>query len=85
MTTNGNDQLPPRGIRGPSVVTLDRDELACRIAEAITETRRPYGMTADEELADLSDETRADMRRAAVRAIEYFAECISESVPHARH
>jgi hypothetical protein len=83
---NDSDKMTPQDYAaGVFEASFEVAELACRIAEAITQSRRPDGMTGAEALAGLSDETRTDMLRAADRAMEYFRERVTASVRHARH
>ena len=58
-------------------VELDEAELACRILEAIVGYRRPVGMTAEEALATQDEQSRNDVRHAAVAAMRYLTERIN--------
>lgn len=58
------------------VIEMSRDELACRILEAVCGEPRPRGMTASQAM-DVAGETGDEIRRAAVAAIEYFGECMN--------
>jgi hypothetical protein len=61
---------------------VDSAELTLRIAEACLGMRRPPGMTAEDALAQLraaEPEHVGGFDRAAMRAAEYFIECINES------
>jgi hypothetical protein len=83
---NDSDKMTPQDYAaGVFEASFEVAELACRIAEAITQSERPDGMTAAEALEDISEETRSDMLRAADRAMEYFVERVTASVPRARH
>lgn len=61
---------------------IDSAELTLRIAEACLGMRRPPGMTARDALAQLrasEPDHIAGFDRAAIRAAEYFIECINKS------
>ena len=61
---------------------IDSAELTLRIAEACIAIKRPPGKPAKECLADLHavhPEIMAGFNRAALRATEYFVECINKS------
>lgn len=61
---------------------IDSVELTLRIAEACLGMRRPPGTTAQDALAQLrarEPEHVAGFDRAAMRAAEYFVECINKS------
>lgn len=61
---------------------IDATELTLRIAEACLGMRRPPGRSAKEALAQLRaihPETVASFDKAAIRAAEYFVECINKS------
>ncbi len=61
---------------------IDSAELTLRIAEACLGMRRPPGLSAEDALAQLraaEPEHVAGFDRAALRAAEYFTECINKS------
>lgn len=61
---------------------IDSAELTLRIAEACIAIRRPPGLSAREALDQLvqaQPEIMAGFNRAAIRAAEYFVECINKS------
>ena len=63
-------------------VEIDATELTLRIAEACLGMIRPPGISAQEALAQLraADPEHIDrFDRAALRAAEYFVECINKS------
>jgi hypothetical protein len=65
---------------------IDSAELALRIAEACLRMKRPPGATARESLDQLrtaEPEFIAGFDRAAIRAMEYFVECINKSGSYA--
>lgn len=65
---------------------IDPAELTLRIAEACIAIRRPPNISAKEALAQLAaaqPEIMAGFNRAAIRAAEYFVECINESGSYA--
>lgn len=57
------------------MITMDQHELACRLAEAIVQCKRPDGLTAAQALAEFDNDARQDFYRAASAAIKYFSEC----------
>ncbi len=61
---------------------IDSAELTLRIAEACLGMRRPQRVSAEDALAQLraaEPEHIAGFDRAALRAAEYFIECINKS------
>ena len=65
---------------------IDAAELTLRIAEACIAIRRPPGIEPKVALAQLrasQPEIIAGFDRAAVRAMEYFVECINKSGSYA--
>jgi len=56
-------------------IELDQDELACRLLEAITVSKRPIGKSATAALNEV--EAATDLRRAALAAMRYFEECVN--------
>ena len=61
---------------------IDLAELTLRIAEACIAIKRPAGKPARECLAELyaaQPEIMGGFNRAAIRAAEYFVECINKS------
>ena len=61
---------------------IDSAELTLRIAEACIAIRRPPGLPAKDALAQLrasQPDMIAGFDRAALRAAEYFVECINKS------
>lgn len=61
---------------------IDSAELTLRIAEACLGMKRPPGMAAQDALAQLraaEPKHIAGFDRAAMRAAEYFVECINKS------
>ncbi len=61
---------------------IDNVELTLRIAEACLGMKRPPGMSAKEALGQLRSaqpEHVGGFDRAAMRAAEYFVECINKS------
>lgn len=61
---------------------IDSAELTLRIAEACLGMKRPPGMPAKEALAQLRSgqpNIVSGFDRAAIRAAEYFVECINKS------
>lgn len=61
---------------------IDPAELTLRIAEACLAMKRPPGMEAMDALAQLrgsQPEIIGGFDRAALRAMEYFVECINKS------
>jgi len=61
---------------------IDSAELTLRIAEACIGIKRPPGMSAREGLSQLrasEPEYISGFERAALRAAEYFVECINKS------
>lgn len=63
------------------IAEIDGEELACRIAEASMDLRRPLGSTATEAL-DLADRSIPGQgqrwRAAAAAAASYVAECVGK-------
>ena len=65
---------------------IDRAELTLRIAESCIGIIRPPGKPAKDCLADLrasQPDIISGFDRAAVRAMEYFVECINKSGSYA--
>lgn len=60
------------------VAEIDQRELQVRIMEAILEMKRPEGATAEQALAGMDADSRDASARAAIRALEYFRECIAK-------
>lgn len=61
---------------------IDPAELTLRIAEACIGIKRPPNKSAKEALAELhaaEPEIIGGFNRAAIRAAEYFVECINET------
>jgi len=61
---------------------IDSAELTLRIAEACIAIKRPPGKSAKDCLAQLhaaQPDIMAGFNRAALRAAEYFVECINKS------
>lgn len=61
---------------------IDSAELTLRIAEACLGMKRPPGIAAQEALGQLRSsqpDIIAGFDRAAIRAAEYFVECINKS------
>jgi hypothetical protein len=61
---------------------IETAELTLRIAEACLGMKRPPGMSADDALGQLRSaqpEHVGGFDRAAMRAAEYFIECINKS------
>jgi hypothetical protein len=56
-------------------VVLEEAELVCRMAEAFAQTVRPSGMTADEAVANMPPEMRADWLRVSRAVRAYWEEC----------
>ena len=59
------------------IAEIDPNELACRIAEACMNIRRPAGVSAKQALDSLDQEAAIDFRKAARSAATYIAECIN--------
>jgi hypothetical protein len=57
--------------KGFSIIELNGNECAARIAEAIGERKRPAGQSATDALAAMSPETRAAAIRAAKAVLDY--------------
>lgn len=61
---------------------IDSAELTLRIAEACLGMKRPPGLPATEALGQLrkhQPDIMAGFDKAAIRAAEYFVECINKS------
>lgn len=52
-------------------------EMACRLIEAVCQTKRPAGMTAAKSIAFLDAEDREQWLRAARSALQYLSECLA--------
>lgn len=57
------------------LIKVDQHELACRLAEAIVQCKRPEGATAAQALAEFDEAARQNFYRAAIVAIQYLNEC----------
>lgn len=61
-------------------IEIQRDELACRIAEACTGMRRPPLVSASgalDQMASVNIDMVAGFRKSADAAVIYFHECIN--------
>lgn len=66
-------------IRKP-LFSLDVHELAVRIAEAQSQTRRPLGFSAEQALDDLPQADREAVIRSAHACAEYIVEQMNENM-----
>lgn len=71
--------------RDPKTVILNQNELAVRLIEAYTGSRRPKGATPRDALLSLDSDMCAGFMRAAEAAMTYMVETLSEGGPVTVH
>jgi hypothetical protein len=59
-----------------TVAAVSEAELALRLVEAVHGLKRPPGLTAEQAMATMPDETQARWQKAARAAMKYWFECI---------
>lgn len=61
------------------IMEVEGEELAIRILEAMTEIKRPEGMSAQAIFHGLDEDQQAELIRACDAAMTYFAECMGNA------
>lgn len=70
----------PRPQRAALIAEIDAKELAVRIVEALTESKRPAGASTADAFDAMDPYVQDAARRAAGVAANYLKECLSKAV-----